>query len=1049
MERIVKYFIKYSITGDILLILILLFGYMGMKSLTSTTFPEGESKTVQIQAVYPGASPEEIEQSVVLKIEDKLDGLIGLEKLTSVSSENAAQVTATVLKSYETDDMVQDIKNAVDQIASFPTGVESINIFKVERVNRAISFTVSGDVNLKTLKTFARKIERDLLADPNISQVELSGFPDEEISINILEEQLKAYGLTFQQVMSKVSSSNIERTGGTIIGETEELRIRSNNKVYTGKELGNIVVKAGSDGQMVKLKDVATITDDWAESPSRNYYNGKPAITIDVRNTTDEDIITISDAVQVYLKKFNAENDIVQAAVTSDGAKFINQRIDLLTSNGLQGFVLVLILLTLFLHYRLSFWVALSIPISFAGMFILASFYGLTLNFISLFGMIVVIGILVDDGVVIAENIYSHFERGKTPVRAAVDGTLEVLPAVFSAILTTMIVFFTFFLLEGNLGDFFSQVSFVVIASLIFSLIEGVFILPAHIAHSKALTSKGQKKSKLTQATNQLMDWLRFTLYKPIITFFLNNKALGIAIPVSLLFITFGAIQGGIIRSTFFPQINAETIRIGMQMPAGTSVNETNRVLESIETAAWQVNDILKKERNDTMDYILSTDRRLGPGNAYEGALNVELVATEILDEKNLDVLAITNQIEELTPIAPGAEIQFGGSGNNFGKPVSIGVQGQDITEVREVVEILKTKIRNLASLKDVTDNSREGLKEINVILKPKAYALGLTEQDVIGQIRQGFFGGEVQRLQRGLDEVKIWVRYAKDDRSSYGDLRNAYIRTSTGASYPLTEVADFDIERGVIAINHTNGAREIKVEADLASAQADVTKIIELIETDFFPEIKATHPSINFEFGGQVEEQKKTFASMAKILPVILILMFTVILLTFRSFSQTFIIVPIIILSLVGAAWGHFIHDIQVSLLSMMGFIALIGVLINDTLVFMNSFNNNLRTDMTYMEALVDASISRFRPILLTSITTIAGLAPLIFEGSFQATFLIPMAVTLAYGLLFSTLLILVVLPVMLKVVNDFKVWWKYWWHDLRVDPKTVEKAYKETLID
>ena len=1046
MEKIIKYFIKYSITGDILLILIILFGFMGMKSLTSTTFPEGESKTVIIQAVYPGASPEEIEQSVVLKIEDKLDGLMGLEKLTSLSSENAASVTATVLKSYDTDDMVQDIKNAVDQIASFPTGVESINIYKVERINRAISFAVSGDVNLKTLKTYARKIERDLLANPNISQIELSGFPDEEIVINVLEDQLKAYNLTFQQVMSKVSASNIERTGGTIIGEQEELRIRSNNKVYDGKALSDIVVKAGTDGQIVRLKDIATITDDWAEVPNMNYFNGKPAVIIDVKNTTDEDIITISAEVKKYLNTFNAENDIVRAVVTDDGAKFVNQRIELLTSNGVMGFVLVLILLTLFLHYRLSFWVALSIPISFAGMFILASFYGLTLNFISLFGMIVVIGILVDDGVVIAENIYSHFERGKDPVKAAVDGTMEVLPAVFSAILTTMIVFYTFFLLEGNLGDFFSQVSFVVIASLIFSLIEGIFILPAHIAHSKALTKRGDKKSALTKATNKFMDWLRFKLYKPVVTFFIHNKALGIAIPIFLFMVTIGAFQGGIIKSTFFPQVESETLRISVQMPAGTNVKETNRVLENIEHAAWQVNEALKKERGDTVNYVLSTDRRLGPINAYLGNLNIELIETEL---RELSALEITNKIEALTPITPGAEIQFGGSGNNFGKPVSIGVQGDDIEEVREVVEALKLKIRNVAALKDVTDNSQEGLKEINIVLKPKAYVLGLTEQDVIGQVRQGFFGGEVQRLQRGLDEVKIWVRYAKEDRSSYGDLRNAYIRTNDGSSYPLTEIADFEVKRGVLGINHTNGAREIKVEADLASKSEDVTKIIDLIETDFLSELSATYPSIKFEFGGQVEEQKKTMASMKKVMPIILILMFTVILLTFRSFSQTFIIIPIIILSLMGVAWGHWFHNIQISLLSMMGFIALIGVLINDTLVFMNAFNNNLRTDKTYMESLIDAAISRFRPILLTSVTTIAGLAPLILEQSRQAQYLIPMAVTLAYGLIFSTVLILIVLPVMLKTTNDVKVFWQYWWNDKRVDPKTVEKAYKETLID
>ena len=372
------------------------------------------------------------------------------------------------------------------------------------------------------MKSYARKIERDLLGSPNISQIEISGFPEEEISINIDELKLRAYNLTFQQVMSKVAASNIETTGGTILGDEEELRIRSRNKVYQGNELGDIVVKSSTDGRVVYLRDVAVITDTWAETPNKTYFNGNPSVTIDIKNTFDEDIITIAEEVNTYVDEFNEGSPVVKATVTDDNANYINQRISLLVKNGIVGFVLVVLLLTFFLHYRMSFWVALSIPVSIAGMFILASFYGLTLNVISLFGMIVVIGILVDDGVVISENIYQHYERGKNPFQAAIDGTLEVIPPVFSAILTTIIVFSTFFFLEGRLGDFFPQVSFVVIGCLIFSLVEGIFILPAHIAHSKAL-KRNAKKSRLTVWTNRVMDYLRYRLYKPVLEFSLKK----------------------------------------------------------------------------------------------------------------------------------------------------------------------------------------------------------------------------------------------------------------------------------------------------------------------------------------------------------------------------------------------------------------------------------------------------------------------------------------------------------------------------------------------
>ncbi|MBR9859592.1 efflux RND transporter permease subunit [bacterium] len=1041
MKKVIEYFIRYNITGDILLILIVIFGIFGLRSLKSTMFPERDSNTIMIQISYPGSSPEEIEESVVLKIEDKLKGLVGLDEITSVSSENTASITITVKLGFDTDEVLQDAKNAVDQIPSFPVGVENINVFKQQRLRSAITFVLSGDVDLKTLKSYARKIERDLLSSVNISQVEISGYPAEEISINIDELKLRAFDLTFQDVMSKVAASNIETTGGTIIGEQEELKIRAKNKVYYGNELNDIVIKSSPDGRVVRLRDVAVITDTWAETPNKTFFNGQPSVTIDVKNTFDEDIITIAEEVNTYVEEFNASSPIVKATITDDNADYINQRIALLLGNGFIGFILVVVLLTFFLHYRLSFWVALSIPVSFAGMFILAGFYGLTINVLSLFGMIVVIGILVDDGVVISENIYQHYERGKSPLKAAIDGTMEVIPAVFSAIITTIIVFSTFFFLEGRLGDFFPQVSFVVIGCLIFSLVEGALILPAHVAHSKAL-KRDSKQSKLTIYTNKIMDWLRYKFYKPLLEFSLRNRLLMLSIPVALWLITLGAWNGGIIGKSLFPNVEEEMVRIVVEMPAGTPVEETDRVLEQIENAAWQVNKELKEETGDSNDYIISADRRLGPVNAYQGRLNVQLIATEL---REMSALEISNRIEEATGLIPGSQIDFGGSGNRWGKPVSIAIRGEDLNEVDVVVQKTKDKLKTLADLKDVVDNSQEGLREINIKLKEKAYLLGLTERDVISQVRQGYFGGEVQRLQRGLDEVKIWVRYEKGGRSSYDDLHDVYIRTSDGRSFPLTELADFNIKRGIVGINHRDGNREILVEASTVSPKVQIVDLISTIQDVYMPEILAAHPTVHFSMEGQNEERRKSFGSMSKVLPIIFLLMFAVVAFTFRSLSQTLSLIPLIVLSFVGVVWGHYVHGLQVSLLSLMGFIALIGVLINDTLVFIGAFNINLKHGQNFHDALVNASISRFRPILLTSLTTIAGLAPLILEKSRQAQYLIPMAVTMAYGLAFSTLLVLIVLPIILDYFNQFKRFIQWWWNDRKVEAKTVERAYKE----
>ena len=507
--------------------------------------------------------------------------------------------------------------------------------------------------------------------------------------------------------------------------------------------------------------------------------------------------------------------------------------------------------------------------------------------------------------------------------------------------------------------------------------------------------------------------------------------------------ITIGAWNGGIIGKSLFPNVEEEMVRVVLEMPAGTPVEETNKVLMQIEAAAWRVNEQISKETEDSNDYIISADRRLGPVNAYQGRLNVQLIATELRD---MSALEISNRIEAETGVIPGAQIDFGGSGMRWGKPVSIAIRGENLEEVDMVVQKTKAKLRSLADLKDVVDNSQEGLREINIKLKEKAYLLGLTERDVIAQVRQGYFGGEVQRLQRGLDEVKIWVRYGKEDRSSFDDLHEVYIRTANGESYPLTELADFEISRGIVGINHRDGNREILVEASTVNPKVQVVDLISTINNEYMPEILASHPSVHFSMEGQNEERRKSFGSMSRVLPVIFLLMFAVIAFTFRSFSQTLTLIPLIVLSIIGVMWGHYIHGLQVSLLSLMGFIALIGVLINDSLVFIGAFNQNLKSGMDFRDSLVTASVSRFRPIMLTSLTTIAGLAPLILEKSRQAQYLIPMAVTMAYGLLISTVLVLIVLPILLDYINQFKRFIRWWWFDEKVEPRKVERAYKET---
>ncbi|WMJ74145.1 efflux RND transporter permease subunit [Cytophagaceae bacterium ABcell3] len=1044
MRSLIAHFIRYPVLGNTLMLLMFVFGYLGFTNLKKSFFPERETRMIEIQTTFPGASPEEVEEGIVQKIEDNLKGLTGVERVSSVSSENSGIVSVEVIKGYDTDKVLQDVKNAVDRISSFPTGMEPPVIFEVENLSFAISFALSGDVDLKTLKTYAERIEDDLMGVEGISKVDIKGYPQEEIEIGFRENDLRKFNLTFQEVSDVISKSNIEVTGGTVKGMREEFLVRARAKGYYAEEFKNIIVKTTQDGSVIRLQDVAEVTGKWEDNPGRNYLNGNPAVVITINNTLNEDVMFITGHVKQFIEDFNTQNTVVQATIIQDQSLYLNQRINLLSENGIVGFLLVLILLSMFLHIRLAFWVAISIPISFAGMFILAAIAGITINVISLFGMILVIGILVDDGIVISENIYQHFEKGKSAVQAAVDGTMDVLPSVFAAILTTVTGFSLFFFMDGRMGEIMTDMAFVVIATLLISLIEAVFILPAHIAHSKALKREGNKPNWLQRQFTNFMNFLKDNLYAPALRFSLNNKFLVFSILTGLLLVTFGAIKGSIIRSTFFPSIERDKITVSLSLPAGTRESVTEHWLTHIEEATWRVNEQLKKEREDNKDVILAIEKVLST-SSHEGSLNIIMLDGETRGTRDY---VISNAIREEAGPIPGAEKLSYGTDSPWGKPVSVALLGYDKKQLNSAKEELKAELQSMTSLRDIVDNDQPGLKEISLTLKPKAYLLGLQLQDVIGQVRQGFFGSEVQRLQRGKDEVRIWVRYKEQERKSLDDLAQMRIRLPDGKEYPLEEIAEFSIERGVTAINHLDGFREIKLEADVADPNAAVSDIILEIQNVVVPAILARYPDVKASFEGQSRETAKMSKSIAKAGLPILLIMIALIAVTFRSYLQAAIVVITIPYAIIGVGWGHFIHDAPISSLSAYGIIALIGVLVNDSLVLINTVNNNLKEGMGFRTAVYEGSVSRFRPILLTSITTIAGLGPLIIEKSLQAQFLIPMGISIAYGLVISTVLMLILLPVFLVFFNNLRVYIKWLWEGKKPSSEEVEPAVKELQV-
>ena len=1054
MRKVITYFIKFPVAVNIFIFAFFIFGLMGALSMKSSYFPLTDSQNISISVTYPGASPEEIEEGIVQKIEDNLKGIVGIDRVTSVSRENAASINVETVKGKNIDVVLSDVKNAVDRVPSFPSGMEPPIIAKIESTRPTISFSINGDsIPLQTLKEYARKIENDIRNIEGISQVNLSGFPDQEIEIAVRQTDLRAYNLSFTEVANAVSKSNLLISGGNIKTNAEDYLIRARNKNYYANDLLNLVVRANATGDIIRLKDIADVSDTWSENPDRLYFNGKKSINITVSNTNSEDLLSTAEKVKNYIEKFNQQQTNVHLDISSDNSVTLKQRTLLLLNNGTMGIMLVLFFLALFLNIRLAFWVAAGIPIAFFGMFIFATNLDITINVLSLFGMIIVSGILVDDGIVIGENIYNHFERGKTPIQAAIDGTLEVVPSTISSVLTTIVAFSTFFFLDGRMGQFFSEVSLIVILTLSVSLIEAIIILPAHLAHSKALRRKGEKRNKLNTfffKINQLAEkglfYVRDNFYAPYLKFFLKHIALGFAIPITLLILSLGALNGGIVKTSFFPSVASDQVSVNLKMLQGTNEMITDSIISNIEKSAWQINDQYTKKQTGNLPVIENIIKRIGPGSS-NGSLTINLLPGESRDVSSPE---ITNALRDKVGKIYGVESLTFGSGGNFGgSPVAISLLSNNIDELKAAKIELKQVLSKNPQLKDIADNDPAGIKEVNIKLKDNAYLLGLNLESVMNQVRSGFFGLQTQRFQRGQDEIKVWVRYKKEDRSAIKNLNDMWITTPAKNNVPFSEIATYEIKRGDVSINHLNNSREIQISADMKNPSESATDILDDIKANVMPQISAKYTSVSASYEGQNREAQKTQTSAKKVGLIILALIYMVIAFTFRSYEQPILLMFLIPFSLIGVIWGHWIHGFSINILSWLGIIALIGVMVNDGTVLIEKLNGLLKQGIKYDDALVQAGASRFRAILLTTLTTVGGLSPIILEKSRQAQFLKPMAISISYGLVISMLLTLLFLPLLLSVSNSIKVFIKWMRTGNKVTKEEVERALIEQKFE
>ena len=1037
MRKLIEKFVEFPIYANLIIAAVLIAGGFSLMSMKKSFFPEMESRFITISVFYPGASPIEMEEGVTSRIEEAIRGLIGIKEITSTSVENRSSVSVETTGEYNINEVLMEVKNAVDGISSLPSAAERPIVSK--RRSRAIAIFMalspedSTDIDLMTLKGYAQRIEEDLFNSGVMSQISLSGFPQAEISVEIKEDDLLRYNLTFDDVIGAIQGNNRDISGGEIKSDIEELLIRLRSRSTNPNKIGNIILRAQADGSYIRINDVAEVKKKFADVPNRSWLNGNQSIAIRVEKLPEEDLEEMTDFALQYIEEFNAKNYGVKLTVTRAFLDILQSRLDLLTRNGLMGLTLIIIALTLFLSMRLSLWVSFGIPFSFLGMFIFAYQYGITINLYSLLGMILVIGILVDDGIVIAENIYLHFEKGKTPMHAAVDGTMEVLPAVLTSVATTIVAFLPLLFMSGTRMEIMLHVAIVVIGSLFFSLFEAFFVLPAHLGNEHVLRRKSLEAKKKSKGIRSFFDrfikWLRDDIYHYMLVWLLHWRYVVIGIPIALILITTGLYLGGHIKNTYFPRVDFNRFEVNIAFTPGSGEKQTLNFLSRFEKAIWDVNEDLKVQLEMEDDVIERVRTTLGgafsrqESGAHSGSIRVYPRDLEGLPITGFE---IANMVRKKIGAVPEARKFTVGGRNRWGSPVSIGLLSKNIAELEEAKEYLMKRLTELPELKDITENVALGKQEVRLKLKPKAYFLGLNENLIARQVRQGFYGGQVQRLQEGRDELRLWVRYPKSDRLTIRQLESMKIKTISG-EFPLIELADYELERGPVAINRYNGSREIRVEAETVDPLATVPAILDQITEEIMPDLQSLFPGIRYVYQGQQKSSSEVMAKIQIYFSLAFIVIIFLIVLHFKSVGKSFIILLMIPLSLLGVFWGHGIHDKPVSIMSLWGMVALTGVIINDAIVFLTKYDGILLDGKKVKDAIVEAGKIRLRPIILTSITTSIGLFPMLLEKSVQAQFLIPMAISLAYGVAIGTVFILIFFPVLIILLNDFRVYFKY----------------------
>ncbi len=1059
MKGVIAWFCRNGVAANLLMVSILVAGFWASRmSIPTEVFPEFELDIVQIGVVYRGATPAEVEESIVVKIEEAIQDLEGIKEITSSSAEGAGAVTVEVEKGYAVREMLDDIKNRVDAINTFPELAEKPIVRVSQRTSAVITVVLSADMDETSLRKLGELVRDEIAGLPQISQVSLSAVRPYEIAIEVPEETLQRYGLTLAAVARAVAQSSIDLPAGAIKTRAGEILLRTKGQAYVGKDFADIVLITRQDGSRITLGEIAQIRDDFQEDPLFATFNGKPCVLVNVARVGDQNAIELAEIVKSYMTDREASLPSgTHVDFWNDRSRIVKGRLETLLNSAKFGACLVLLSLALFLRPMVALWVFLGVPISFAGAIALMPAIGVTFNIFSLFAFILVLGIVVDDAIVTGENVFTHLQNAEEGTHAAIKGTQEVAVPVIFGVLTTVVAFTPLLMIEGTRGKIFAQISLVIIPVLLFSLVESKLILPAHLKHLSVGRKESHELNLISRFQRFFADGLEsfvFKFYRPVLAAASSHRYLTLSIFLGAAAIVFSLVWGTHVRFVYFPRVESETATATLSMPLGTPAEITQKHVERIREAAVTLQEKYRDEDGTSaILHIMSVmggqgvSRGGGPrsgepssGQSHAGEVSFRVTAPE---ERNSDIgsAALVNEWRQLIGAIPGAkELNFRAEIGRGGSPIDIQLAGPSFDDMADASAKIKERLKTYAGVFDVTDTYQDGKEEVKLRIKPEAEMLGLSMTSLAQQTRQAFFGQEAQRIQRGREEIRVMVRYPEAERRSLANLESMRIRTPEGTEVPFSAVADAEMGRSFSTIRRVDRNRTISVTADADKETVNMAQI-EADMGEFLAELVPQYHGMSYSFEGEARERADSFGSLIGGGALVFFALYCLLAIPFRSYVQPLIVMSVIPFGLMGAVLGHLIMGKTLSIMSIFGMLALAGVVVNDSLVLVDFINQRRREGMPTEEAVRIAGVRRFRAIMLTSLTTFVGLMPLLFEKSTQAQFLIPMAISLGFGILFATLITLFLVPINYLVLEDIRRGFRWLWN-LEIGGKREAKA-------